>query len=217
MHLNSGSSGGESSCIIVSNWIGGCVKKWWSRSSFHVNSVHVSTIVKWNSATSKERRWLTMPWKWMWSSHWWSASVDVMRRCMDHLFIHVSDFMDSSLSVKLESEGFISLNEWVKLGGQSSILSSNNFNVVVQGCNLFLQVGVTVNLVGVSMLASIELSSHDIDFWFGSVDSDWSIMDLSWDLTVSVSIIHVLVLKVRVLIGIFFFKSPKVSKLGFEG
>ena len=68
--------------------------------------------------------------------------------------------MDSSLSIKLHSESLISLDEWIEFTCKSGILTSYNFDMVVQGTNLSLQISISIHGMSVSILACLKFTSH---------------------------------------------------------
>lgn len=71
--------------------------------------------------------------------------------------VSLSDFTYSGSSVESLSEGFVGVSKGRQLSGEFGILSSDDTDVVVQGGDLSLEVGVDINRVSIGVLAAVKL------------------------------------------------------------
>ena len=83
-------------------------------------------------------------WRWRRFAQRRLGLLHVAIRLCELLIISGSDLMNSSLAVKSLSDGFVSLNKLVQFLSQLIILVGDHLDMVVQGINFNLQVGVVV-------------------------------------------------------------------------
>ena len=116
--LSNGWSSSRHSGLFVGAWYSKCsAKKWGSGSGLESS---LNSVDDWNSCLNDVifENWDSMEsnnWLWNWWSNscsdWRSASGNVCSGAHDLLLVHDSDLVDSSLSVKLVSQGLVGLDE----------------------------------------------------------------------------------------------------------
>lgn len=82
------------------------------------------------------------------------------------LIIASSDLLDSSFSVESHSDCLIGLNKLVQFLGEFLILNSDDSDVIVEGINLDLQIGVVVQQGRIAVSGTFKFFSHIHDLVF---------------------------------------------------
>ena len=101
------------------------------------------------------------------------------------MIVASSDLLDSSFSIKSHPDGLIGLDKLVKFPGELLVLDSNHSDVVVQGVDLDLEVGVVVEEGAVGVTGTFQLFSHVHDLVLFSADLCLEVLDGSSELDIS--------------------------------
>jgi len=135
--------------------------------------------------------WSMVEWKWWFnnkrwvdSSYWWSASVNLIWWKCNTFFISCTGLQNSMSSIKLNSHGLVSAHERLKLIREGHILCCDNTVVTLHGSNLRLQVWVLVEEASVRLFQTLNFIPHAGDSALDGGASDGKIVDVGRSFTI---------------------------------
>lgn len=132
------------------------------------------------------------------------------------LIVSSSDFLDSSFAVKSHSDGLIGLYKLIQLFGEFLILHSDYPNMVVKGINLNLEIAIIIKESWIAIPGTFEFLSHVHDLVLFGSDLGLKILDWSCKLNVPWALSIDSLLKINILISVFFFECLQVIELILE-
>ena len=99
------------------------------------------------------------------------------QRLLQLHFVLLSEVEHPVLPVEAHSDGFIGLYEVVEFLGEVVILRGEHSDVVVEGVDLGLEVGVVVQEGGVGVAGAVEFLAHLDDLVFSDADLGFKVFD----------------------------------------
>lgn len=127
------------------------------------------------------------------------------------------NFLYSSLSIKSRPDGFVGLDKLIKLTSKLLVLNGDNSDVVVQGVNFDLKVGVVIQQSTVAVTGAFKLLSHVHYLILLGTDLCLKILDGGSELDIARSLRINSLLEISVLVSVLVLECFKVIELILEG
>lgn len=149
-------------------------------------------------------------------SNWWLALLNIGNGVWKLLIVSLSDLLNSGFAVESHSNGLVGLNELVELLGEFFVLEGDHTDVVVQGINFYLKVGVVIKESRVAVSGTLKLFSHVHNLIFLRSDLDLQLFNAVGEFDVSWALGIDSLLKINIFISIFLLKNLQMVKFILE-
>ena len=127
-----------------------------------------------------------------------------------------ADLLHTGLAIKSGSDGLVGLDELIELSGELLVLNGDHTDVVVQGVNLDLEVGVVVEEGAVAITGTLEFLAHVHNLVLLGTDTGLEVLDGGGELDVTRAFAVDALLQVTVLVAVLVLKGLQVVELVLE-